>query len=81
MAHMDPKQSERKKDNGAIVFGSRVSLAWDTSTILSRCPFRPMRKQQPPTAPQAPRIHMKACVHGVSTHAQFSKILLLCAVT
>ena len=46
MATLGSNQSESRKDNGAIVFGSCVSLAWDTSSIFSRDPFRPIRKQQ-----------------------------------
>ena len=39
MATIGSNQSERRKDNGAIVFRSRASLAWDTSSISSRDPF------------------------------------------
>ena len=34
MATLGSNQSESRKDNGAIVFGSCVSLAWDTSSIF-----------------------------------------------
>ena len=36
MATLGSNQSERRKDNGLLYFGSRVSLALDPSSICSR---------------------------------------------
>ena len=63
-----------EKTTGLLFFGSRASLALDTSSICSRDPFRPIRKQQTTNCSPGHPIHMKAYVHGVGTHAQFSEM-------
>ena len=61
-------QSERRKDNGVLFFGSRASLALNTSSICSRDPFRPIRKQHPQLLPRSPEVKGQRDRKLIKTH-------------